>query len=75
MKKEIIESLINDFESVSQKTEDGLEFWLARDLQHSLGYSKWDNFLSVISKAKTSCEISGYNVRDHFADVGKMVKI
>ncbi|MHC0444165.1 DNA damage-inducible protein D [Flavobacterium sp. 3-218] len=75
MKNEIIHTLTNNFETYSNHTEDGIEFWLARDLQHLLAYSKWDNFLGVISKAKTACEISGENIEDHFADVGKMVSI
>ena len=37
--------------------------------------AKWDNFLNVISKAKTACEISRHQVADHFADVGKMVDL
>ena len=53
----------------------GIEFWLARDLQHLLSYSKWSNFQNVISKAKTACEVSKQNIADHFADVGKMVDI
>lgn len=52
-----------------------MEFWLARDIQHLLGYSKWDNFLNVVSKAKTACEVSGHAIEDHFADVGKMVDL
>jgi len=40
-----------------------------------LGYTKWDNFLNVISKAKTACEVSGHEIQDHFADVGKMVDL
>lgn len=75
MKKEFVKSLTNTFESHSYMTETGIEFWYARDLQHLLGYSKWDNFVKVINKAKTSCEASGNNISDHFADVGKMVKI
>ncbi len=75
MKKEMIKSLTKTFESHSYTTENGIEFWYARDLQHLLGYTKWDNFLKVINKAKTSCEASGNNIDDHFADVGKMVKI
>lgn len=51
------------------------EYWLARDIQILLGYAKWDNFLNVITKAKTACEVSGDDVRDHFADVGKMVEL
>jgi DNA-damage-inducible protein D len=75
MKKEIIKSLTNNFESSANKTKEGVDFWFARDLQHLLGYTKWDNFLSVISKAKTACEVSNNNTDDHFADVGKMVKL
>ncbi len=75
MKQEIINSLTNNFESFSNKTEGGLEFWFARDLQHLLGYRKWENFQSVISKAKTACEISGHELSDHFPDIRKMVSI
>src|SRR3989338_8211037 len=75
MKKELIQSLVNNFESYAKKTSDGIEFWLARDLQQLLGYTKWDNFISVISKAKTACEVTGHSVNDHFADVGKTIQM
>ncbi len=70
-----IQALTGTFEGHAQQTETGVEFWLARDLQHLLGYAKWDNFLNVVSKAKTACEVSGHQVSDHFADVGKMVDL
>ena len=69
MKSDLIHSLTDDFESFAQKTESGIEFWLARDLQHLLGYAQWRNFTLVISKAKTACEISNHEIADHFADV------
>ncbi len=75
MKTEIVQSLTDNFEAHAQQTENNIEFWLARDLQHLLGYTKWDNFLNVISKAKTACEISNHQIADHFADVGKMVDL
>jgi DNA-damage-inducible protein D len=75
METDLINSLTSNFESASHKTEDGVSFWFARDLQQLLGYTKWDNFKNVIFKAKTACEISGQNIFDHFADVGKMVQI
>ncbi len=75
MKTEIVESLANNFESHAHKTQEGVEFWLARDLQRLLGYDKWDNFLSVIAKAKIACETNGHQTSDHFADAGKMVKL
>ncbi len=75
MKTSIIHSLTENFESYAHKTSDGVEFWMARDLQHLLAYTKWDNFQRVISKAKTACELSEQQINDHFADVGKMVTI
>ncbi len=73
MKKEIIKSLIEDFESHSKKTENGIEFWFARDLQKLLGYSKWENFLLVIEKAKIALKSTSQNIENHFPDVRKMV--
>lgn len=75
MEIQIIHSLTNNFESFAHKTEEGIEFWLARDMQQLLGYSKWDNFKNVIFKARTACELSGQETEDHFADIGKMVQI
>lgn len=73
MKTELVQSLTTNFEAHAQQTESGVEFWLARDIQHLLGYTKWDNFLNVVSKAKTACDVSGHAVPDHFADVGKTI--
>lgn len=75
MQNDLVRMMTESFEGHAQETENGIEYWLARDVQHLLGYSKWDNFLNVISKARTACDISGHNVTDHFADVGKMVEL
>ncbi len=75
MKNELIHTLTESFEGHAQQTDNGVEFWLARDLQHLLGYGKWDNYQGVISKAKTACELSGHGIADHFADVGKMIQL
>ncbi|MCK4979156.1 MAG: DNA damage-inducible protein D [Candidatus Delongbacteria bacterium] len=75
MKTQAIHSLTKDFESFVNETEEKIEFWLARDLQQLLGYSKWDNFKNVISKAEIACEVSGQDKNDHFADVGKTINM
>ena len=75
MKHETVLTLTGTFESHAQETEGGVEFWLARDLQHLLGYSEWRNFNTVVSKAKTACEVSGHEILDHFVDVNKLVDI
>lgn len=70
-----IEGLIADFESAGQIDDDGNEYWFARDLQTLLGYTKWDNFLAVVSKAKAACAQAGRGCEDHFAGVGKMIAL
>ncbi len=75
MKSDIIRTLTGTFEGHAQETEGGVEYWLARDLQHLLGYAEWRNFAAVVSKAKTACEVSKQAVSDHFVDVNKMVDL
>ena len=75
MKSELVHSLTTTFEGHAQQTDSGVEYWLARDLQHLLGYADWRNFLAVVGKAKTACELSDHVVSDHFVDVNKMVAL
>lgn len=75
MKRELVHTLTDTFEGHAQQTEDGVEYWLARDLQHLLGYTEWRNFTTVISRARTACELSGQAVGDHFVEVNKMVDL
>ncbi len=75
MKKEEIKKMTWDFESFSQKMDNWIEFWFARDLQHLLWYKEWRNFLKIIIKAKISLETSWEKVEDHFVEVNKMVKL
>ena len=74
MEKETIIKLNKSFEE-SAYEEDGVEYWLARELQILLGYSDWRNFINVVEKAKLSCNTLGEEVFGHFGDVNKMVKI
>ena len=75
MKTELVQSLTNTFEACAQRAGNGVEFWLARDIQHLLGYSEWRNFVAVINKGKTACEVSGHTIADHFVEVNKMVDL
>jgi len=74
MEKDLIVKLNKTFEE-SSYTQDGIEYWMARDLQKLLDYTDWRNFLLVIEKAKIACANSGQPISDHFVDVNKMVKL
>lgn len=69
-----IEDLIDAFEACSQKAEDGIEFWYARDLQKLFEYSKWENFDRVLKQAMIACQQSGNDVAAHWLpDVRKPI--
>ena len=73
--KEIVEKNKSVFESIKHIDENGNEYWLARELMVALKYSKWERFSNAIEYAKISCIKSGYDINDHFPEVGKMVQI
>lgn len=76
MEREIVVRLHTSFEQMVQRFPDtATEFWCARDLQMLLGYTKWENFAKVIDKAITSCETAGYDPKDHFLGIRKMVDL
>ncbi len=74
MDKSLIVKLNNSFEENAYE-EEGVEYWLARDLQKLLEYDEWRNFSKVIDKAKTSCKKAKQEISDHFVDVNKMVEL
>jgi DNA-damage-inducible protein D len=75
VKTDLIHALTESFEAHAQQADNSVEFWLARDVQHLLGYTEWRNFTAVVSKAKTACEISNHPISDHFVEVTKMVDL
>lgn len=70
-----VQLLTTTFEGHAQKTDTGVEYWLARDLQVLLGYTEWRNFVRAIDDAKIACQRSGHSVSDHFVDVNKMIHL
>jgi DNA-damage-inducible protein D len=74
MEKDTIEKLHKRFEEYAYE-QDGVEYWLARELQVLLEYSEWRNFFNAINKAKDSCKTTGEAVSDHFVDINKMIEL
>ena len=73
MKPNLVHKLLSRLEElVRREVATGTEFWLARDLQTVLGYSRWSNFKRVIERAITACEVGGNEPDDHFLPVVKL---
>ena len=69
-------SLHKYFEEIKHiATNNGIEFWYARELMPLLGYSTWQVFEDVIQRAARSAMNSGEDVDNHFKKAPKMVKI
>jgi DNA-damage-inducible protein D len=62
------------FEAIKHTTEEGAEYWSARELAPILDYSRWQRFWPVIEKAMVACGNSGQTLEDHFTRVGKMIE-
>lgn len=63
------------FDQLRHVRPDGSEYWSARDLQGLLGYAKWENFQTAITRAIEACENSEQPSTDHFPAARKMVEI
>jgi len=63
------------FEGIKHINEYDAEYWLARELQEVLQYTKWENFNKVIDTAKIACNISKHAVSDHFIEVNKPIEM
>lgn len=63
------------FEDIKHTTEEGIEFWYARELSPVLEYTEWRNFSKVIDKAMLACKNSNFALDDHFVEVNKMIEI
>lgn len=75
MRHEEISSRQLQLDDLRHETEDGVEFWYARELMGLLGYTSWQNFEKAIQRAEESCKSGKTPVERHFNEVVKMVAI
>lgn len=57
---------VSPFERIKQVTDDGTEFWSARDLSKILGYSQWQTFKAAVERAWTAAANSSQDAPAHF---------
>ena len=60
---------------VADDNGEDIEVWYARELQHILGYARWENFAEAIGRAMQSCKSQGISIDDHFREVTKMIDL
>ena len=65
----------SDFEQIKKKTDNGQEYWSARELSTALGYSTWQKFNRVLNKALQVAQNRGMAMDGHFNQLVEMVRL
>ncbi len=63
----------NNLDKIKRISPQGVEFWMARDIQSILGYLVWQNFRSVVLRGMKACESAGVEPGYHFVRVNKVI--
>jgi DNA-damage-inducible protein D len=66
---------VKRLDAVRRYTEEGTEYWMARDLMPLLTYSDWRNFSSVVEKAVSAAKSAGMPYSYHFVETTEKVSI
>ena len=74
MDKTQISKLKLSFDEISHFTDDGVEFWYARELQSALGYVRWENFEVAIQRAIVACVNSGVDSDEQFRGITNLIE-
>ena len=75
MKYSIDDLLKSPFEKIKRISEEGYEYWSARDLYKLLEYSEYRHFLPVIDKVKEALTNINEDIENHIEDMLDMVQI
>jgi DNA-damage-inducible protein D len=62
-------------EKAKRHTNEGGDYWLARDIHSLLGYPVWDKFEPVITRARGAFSSGGIEPSHHIARTSKMMEI
>jgi DNA-damage-inducible protein D len=62
------------FDSIRRYTDDGAEYWSARELMPLLGYETWEGFKEVLGRATTAAHTTTTQVTDHFRHASKVIE-
>lgn len=72
MDQEQIQKLFARFDAIAFSFA-GVECWSARQLQEAMGYTRWDAFKKVVTKAKRACRNAGESVENHFPHIFRAI--
>ena len=66
---------IDDLKSLMHRSEDGVEYWMAREIHPILGYPTWREFDTVIVRARRALTGNDVDPSHHIVLTHKMVEV
>lgn len=63
------------FDAIRHIDEQGNEYWSARELGRTLGYTEYNKFKNAIRKAEEACKEARQDASDHFAHMSDMINV
>lgn len=64
-----------ELENLKKTNSQGMEYWLAREIRSTLGYSVWDKFEPVIGRAAASMRSNSIDPSHHIALTSNMMGV
>jgi DNA-damage-inducible protein D len=71
----VYKNTMDRLKQAAKVTEDGIEYWLAREIMPILGYETWRRFEETLERARAALVGNGVEPSQHFAESGKMVEL
>ena len=68
-------STMDQLERLKRTTAEGEDYWLARDINTTLGYPNWREFEALMERAGESLRQNGIDPSHHFVLTHKMVEL
>jgi DNA-damage-inducible protein D len=68
------ETFVAELDRLKKFAKNGVEYWMGRDIQATLGYSNWQNFEMVIRKAEEACANTGVDSAKHFIETSRVIE-
>ena len=66
---------ISELEKVKKRSSQGVDFWMARDINMLLGYPTWREFEAVVGRARDAVQTNGIDVSHHIVLTHKMMEV
>lgn len=66
---------IDRLEAVKRVSQSGVDYWMARDIHHVLGYPTWREFEAVIDRARSAMQANGIEPSHQIVLTHKLMEV